>query len=690
MMKRFRVLLLAALVTLLALRTTSRDGLAQAQAQSGIDQSFGQGGRAVAPFTAPARAYAISRLSNGKSLAVGEVANSADGGDIAIARFMPDGSMDPTFGPSGNGTIVDNLGGADAAYSFDFDGDGRLVIAGVRTNDFVLVRYSNDGVRDRSFGQDGVSALPITGDDPVKYDVVVLEDQRILVAGNLPFTLAMFESNGSLDTSFGEGGTVAARALPSPASGMQLLFADNGSYQVSIAYGGTREVTQFLPDGAVDTGFGEGGRDVAELSAALDTVNAMHLRRIEGVSVRTLTGIRNGRAAIARFLPFDLDTGFGVGGVFELPAAATIQPFAVYLGSDGRTLVAGASGDRFAVVRVNSPLSGTAVTITSGNNTVRLPVSVADTDALRACGLAGRASLPAGEGLLLVMEEEEDPAEFADLDYRFPVDIAFVATDGSIIGISSTSGTPAGSTPQPLSVRRSSGPTRYFLETNRGWFSGNGVRVGDRVDVSAAVARGSGGAAATCEQSGTRRIRYSDDFSDGTRPALTPAAALSGARYSYEGGVYRMRITDPANESSWWEPMPFHFSDVTVAVDVRMPAPGRTGEVALACRAAVLTSGYRLVISPVDGTFLLVRRDQSSFARLAEGTSPAVRTGNAVNRLELRCTGSTITALVNGQQVASVNDANYTRGQNWIGVSSDKELLEANFDNLVVEGTINR
>jgi len=60
----------------------------------------------------------------------------------------------------------------------------------------------------------------------------------------------------------------------------------------------------------------------------------------------------------------------------------------------------------------------------------------------------------------------------------------------------------------------------------------------------------------------------------------------------------------------------------------------------------------------------------------------AVRAGEAVNRLELRCVGTTITGTVNGVDVVSINDPAYGEGSHALGVRGSGTI--ARFDNLVV------
>ncbi|MDQ2984348.1 MAG: delta-60 repeat domain-containing protein [Actinomycetota bacterium] len=75
------------------------------------------------------------------------------------------GDLDPTFGPSGVGTVTTPIGAsADQAFALARQPDGKLVAAGVsrgvNNNDFALVRYNADGTPDSSFGTAAVPDYP--------------------------------------------------------------------------------------------------------------------------------------------------------------------------------------------------------------------------------------------------------------------------------------------------------------------------------------------------------------------------------------------------------------------------------------------------------------------------------------------------------------------------------------------------
>lgn len=87
----------------------------------------------------------------------------------------------------------------------------------------------------------------------------------------------------------------------------------------------------------------------------------------------------------------------------------------------------------------------------------------------------GREALAADAGMIFVWDRDIREG-FWMKDTLIPLSIAFIASDGVIIDIQDME-------PQTLTVHYPSGPYRYALEVNKGYFQGNRIRIGDRADV---------------------------------------------------------------------------------------------------------------------------------------------------------------------------------------------------------------
>jgi uncharacterized delta-60 repeat protein len=188
-----------------------------------LDLPFGGGGGKAriswgpGPFggNAPAAedATSIAIQPDGKIIAAGYSYGFWD--LAALVRLNSNGSYDATFG-GGDGVVLTDIGpGADLANCVAIQPDGKIVTAGSSYNgsnyDFALVRYTSDGSVDHTFDNDGKAVTPLGSGNDVARTVAVQSDGKILVAGssyngaNYDFALARYNSDGSLDTTFGGG-----------------------------------------------------------------------------------------------------------------------------------------------------------------------------------------------------------------------------------------------------------------------------------------------------------------------------------------------------------------------------------------------------------------------------------------------------------------------------------------------------
>lgn len=163
-------------------------------AQGDLDSSFGTGGIVTTNFTANQDTGTdVALQSDGKIVVVGYSLSGSDlsTADFALARYNADGTLDSTFGTNGKVT-TDFNGGQDVALDVAVQADGRIVTAGRSENgsetDFALARYNTDGSLDSTFGADGKVRSAFTDPNGFHKDTfgraVALEaDGKIVVAG---------------------------------------------------------------------------------------------------------------------------------------------------------------------------------------------------------------------------------------------------------------------------------------------------------------------------------------------------------------------------------------------------------------------------------------------------------------------------------------------------------------------------
>ncbi len=129
--------------------------------------------------------------------------------------------------------------------------------------------------------------------------------------------------------------------------------------------------------------------------------------------------------------------------------------------------------------------TATIVVIGGEGEGVELTVELARTAGERSRGLMFREELAEDGGMLFVYVEDTE-AGFWMKDTLIPLSIAFIAADGTILGVQDM---------EPLSeeLHRPPEPYRYALEVNQGWFREHGLGRGDRVKIPDSVSGATAG-----------------------------------------------------------------------------------------------------------------------------------------------------------------------------------------------------
>lgn len=186
-------------------------GVARA-ADGDLDTSFGGDGKVTTRFPIGAYARAVAIQPDGKIVAAGAAAGASEMGEFALARYETDGSLDTTFGVNGRVTTAISAGGGDEARTVAIQPDGKIVAAGTNLRRFEVVRYDSDGSLDPTFGNGGIVRTNLTPGRDMANDLVVQPNGRIVAvgsAGDSPvFALVRYTPDGSLDPTFGGDGTV--------------------------------------------------------------------------------------------------------------------------------------------------------------------------------------------------------------------------------------------------------------------------------------------------------------------------------------------------------------------------------------------------------------------------------------------------------------------------------------------------
>jgi uncharacterized delta-60 repeat protein len=310
---------------------------------------------------------------DGRIVMAGTVTTAAGDLDFGVVRFMPDGSLDTSFGSGGVVTV--NLGGAGFASgeevrALTLDAAGNILVAGFYfggpSNDFAMMRLTPGGALDGSFGSGGIVITARDSTNEQALAIAVQGDGKILLAGmaNGDFGIARYNSNGSADATWGSAGSgfVTLAFGTSLESATSIAVQPDGKVVVGgyTRFSGNFDfaVARFNANGTLDTSFDADGRATKDLGTTTDQAFAMRLTSDGGI---VLAGKSGADLALAKFTNAGaIDTSFGSAGVVKLDLAGTSDVAnALAIQPDGKLLAAGAAGDattgrNFALVRLNS------------------------------------------------------------------------------------------------------------------------------------------------------------------------------------------------------------------------------------------------------------------------------------------------------------------------------------------------
>jgi uncharacterized delta-60 repeat protein len=224
-----------------------------------------------------AGALSVAVDSDRRPVAAGFTRSGGGDADFALARFKWNGALDPSFG-SGGRVRTDFGTDGDYANSVAIDPRGRIVVGGGRSR-FELARYRPDGTLDPSFGDGGKVTTDFGPHSSLK-SIAIDHRDRIVAGGaaaNHDFALARYNPNGRLDRSFSNNGKVTGPLRDNAGAGF--VGIDSRRRIVAVGGGGVRSyrLARYKPNGSLDRSFGRHGKVKIEgnhpsvWSAAIDS-----------------------------------------------------------------------------------------------------------------------------------------------------------------------------------------------------------------------------------------------------------------------------------------------------------------------------------------------------------------------------------------------------------------------------------
>lgn len=224
-----------------------------------VDSSFSSDGSALVSGEVSYTDTGTTVLSDGKILVSGR-----DGGTFTVARLNADGTPDTTFHGTG---VLEFTGPTTTTGSFDFpmnvQADGKILVPGMDNDKFSLYRYNSDGSLDTTFGTNGQASYSVGSGTDRAYTVTVQPDGKLLLAGtsdtggfSQDFSIVRLNADGSLDTTFSGNGKATFPVGEENDSVRSVAVQSDGRIVLAGGTDGDYGVVRLNADGSLDRSFG--------------------------------------------------------------------------------------------------------------------------------------------------------------------------------------------------------------------------------------------------------------------------------------------------------------------------------------------------------------------------------------------------------------------------------------------------
>jgi uncharacterized delta-60 repeat protein len=254
-----------------------------------LDSNFGIDGTVTTDFgSSYDAAYAVALQNDGKIVVVGQ---SADSGyndiNVIVARYLSDGTLDTTF--NGNGWVNTDIdsGSIDGGVDVKVQDNGKIIVAATATKygdsvfgytNFALLRYNSDGTLDSSFNSTGKVVTDINSSDDSSVSLLIQRSGKYVLVGKYndrdghnDFAMIRYETNGTLDSSFGTNAKVITDLGSNLDEVKDAAVLKNDKIVVvgsSYTSSGDHAIVRYNKDGSVDKTFGDNSKVVLDLNSS--------------------------------------------------------------------------------------------------------------------------------------------------------------------------------------------------------------------------------------------------------------------------------------------------------------------------------------------------------------------------------------------------------------------------------------
>ena len=299
---------------------------------------------------------------------------------FGIARLNTDGSFDNSFNGTGKLIVSFNtMGYDDYPFAIALQLDGKIVVVGRGHNNsasqyFAGVRINSNGTLDNSFGGGGKVLTAIGNPYPTATCVVVQPDGKIVVGGYtesastwpISFAILRYNTDGTLDNSFGIGGKDTAYFGVGGSSGSNLdqdeafaialqsdgkIILTGSSYLASNNYS-TFATLRYNNNGTLDNSFGISGKvntqaPIGFINPGATGVIIQQDGKVVIGGTCSIPSVKRNFALVRYFITGLIDSSFGINGIVNDSITNTDAALrAICIQQDGKIIAGGGVSSR--------------------------------------------------------------------------------------------------------------------------------------------------------------------------------------------------------------------------------------------------------------------------------------------------------------------------------------------------------
>lgn len=341
-----------------------------AQTAGSLDSTFNSNGIYTYDFGFHDNLNDVTVQPDGKIVCTGVALNAGFAGVLKVMRLNIDGTPDNTFGINSVFSIL--IGNETYGYESFVQPDGKIIVAGITYDanyyaDWLLLCLDSTGVLDSSFGTNGITMVDFFTRDDFAQAITFQADGKIVVAGTITDTINYFNNpsivrfteNGIIDSTFGVNGVVTIPAIDIDNELTSIAVQADGKIlaagHYSKVFTGAMDfdilVIRVDTNGVPDATFGNNGVVKTSINGGIDDSFGMELDSAQNIIVAGFTTLPFTLTLDMVLLKYDstgtLDPNFGTAGIVTFNNADEDVAYDVKIQPDNKIVVGGSSGLSF-------------------------------------------------------------------------------------------------------------------------------------------------------------------------------------------------------------------------------------------------------------------------------------------------------------------------------------------------------